>query len=95
MKLNRLKIENDLHILPPEPGRDTLNVCLHHCNVGVQCRPGQLVYSGHEYTFWGDTSKPYQVTVIVLVTSVRMEIMLLLLMAMVVVIRTRMMTVSR
>ena len=32
---------------------------------------------------------------IVLVTSVRMEIMLLLLMAMVVVIRTRMMTVSR
>merc|ERR1711872_1214851 len=23
-------------------------------------RPGQLVYSGHEYTFWGDTSKPYQ-----------------------------------
>ena len=95
MKLNRLKIEYNLHILPPETGRETLNVCLHQSNVWVHCRPGQLVYSGHEYTFWGDTSKPYQVTVIVFVTYVMMEIMLLLLMAMVVVIRTRMITVSR
>ena len=94
MKLNRLKIEYNLHILPSETGRETLNVCLHQCNVWVHCRPGQLVYSGHEYTFWGDTSKPYQVTVIVFVTSVILEIKLLLLMAMVVVIRTRMMTVS-
>merc|ERR1711990_648964 len=23
-------------------------------------RPRQLVYSGHEYTFWGDTNRPYQ-----------------------------------